>query len=302
MDLKSIHVVGGPMVRATTAEMADAESQLWITFPRGYREYVTTLGEGVLGGSFVRVYPPWRVLRELAPWRERVRKYWFWEKGRKLLPKERAIESVILGDTVGGDELVFHPGKPDRLFVLPRQRETIFEAGADLLTAVEWMCGSGKLTKRFTERDFEPFDSRKEKTRPEKSDKTRAEPEDTLEATVASLQKWSGRHGLAKAVQRGFKEWLANYDEPILGLRKTKVKKEKIKPVLKDQVLVFQPEKYTEPRVVITLTLVDSESGAHVGEYQLSTQLDGEIEGTGVSLMYPQAVALAENWFGLAVE
>src|SRR5947209_9621257 len=149
MDLKTIRVVGGPLVLASAAEVADAESQLWITFPQGYRAYVTTLGEGVLGGSFVRVYPPWRILRELAEWRDRIRKYWFWDKGRKLLPKERALEAVIVGDTVNGDELVFHPGRPDRLFVLPRDSETIYEAGSDLLPAVEWICASGKLTERF---------------------------------------------------------------------------------------------------------------------------------------------------------
>jgi hypothetical protein len=223
------------------------------------------------------------------------------DKGRKLLPKERALESVILGDTVSGDELVFHPGKPDRLFALPRESEKIFDAGRDLLAAVEWMCGSGKLTKRFTERDFERFDSRKEKAsgRPAAA---LAGPADTLDPTVADLQKWAERRGLVKAAQKSFKEWLGERDEPILGLQKKKVKKEKIKAVLKDQVLVFQPEKYTRPRVITTLTLIDSESGAHVGEYQLDSELDGKEMGGGESLMYPQAVALAENWLGLVQE
>ena len=43
-------------------------------------------------------------------------------------------------------------------------------------------------------------------------------------------------------------------------------------------------------------------SGAHVGEYQLFTQLDGRIMGSGEALMYPQAVALAQNWLGLVLE
>jgi hypothetical protein len=301
MDLKTIRVVGGPLVRATAAAVADAESQLWITFPKGYREYITTLGEGVLGGSFVRIYPPWRILRELAEWRERIRKHWFWDKGRKLLPKERALESVIQGDTASGDELVFHPGKPDRLFVLPRESEKIFDAGSDLLAAVEWMCDSGKLTKRFTERDFEPFDTRREKA-PGRPATAEAGPADTLDAAVADLQKWAERHGLAKAAQKSFKEWLAARAEPIFGLQKKKAKKGKIKATFKDQVLVFQPEKYSQPQVVTTLTLIDSETGFHLGEYQLFAQLDGAISGGGDALMYPQAVAFAENWLGLVQE
>jgi hypothetical protein len=297
MDLKKIRVVGGPLVRATVADVADTENRLWVTFPGGYREYVTTLGEGMLGGSFVRVYPPWRILRELSAWRERIRQYWFWDKGRKVLPKERALEAVIVADTVNGDELVFHPGRPDRLFVLPRDSEKVYEAGTDLLAAVEWMCSSGKLTEPFTERRFEPFDTRKQKAPAGPSEKATAEPE-ALDATVATLQQWAERHGLVKAVQKSCKEWIKSHDEPILGMRKKEVKKDKIKATLKDQVLVFQPEKYTQPRVVTTLTLTDGETGFPFGEYHLSTGLDGKVEGYGVLLEYPRAEALAEQYLG----
>ena len=54
-----------PLVLATPADVTKAENELWITFPKGYREYVTILGEGVLGGSFVRDYPPWRIFATL---------------------------------------------------------------------------------------------------------------------------------------------------------------------------------------------------------------------------------------------
>jgi hypothetical protein len=100
---------GEPLVRADLSEVRNLEAQLWISFPDGYTEYVTMLGEGVLGGTFVRIYPPWRIARELEAWRSRIRKYWFWDAGREVLPKERAVECVIIGDTWDGDELVFHP-------------------------------------------------------------------------------------------------------------------------------------------------------------------------------------------------
>jgi hypothetical protein len=79
-----------------------------------YREYITGLGEGVLG-SFIRIYPTWRIESELAEWRSRINKYWFWDAGKDLLPKERALEFVIIGDTVNGDEIVFHPFRRNRL-------------------------------------------------------------------------------------------------------------------------------------------------------------------------------------------
>lgn len=299
MDLKEIVVVGGPLVPAKAADVSDAESQLWISFPDGYRDYITTLGEGVLGGSFVRVYPPWRILSELTEWRERLRQYWFWDKGKKILPKERALEAVIVADTVNGDELIFHRGRPDRLFVLPHESEKVFEIEGDFLTALDWVCDSGKLTKRFTERNFEPFDSRKKK--PSARPAAGAEPAaaDSLDSTVASVLKWSEQHGVAKAAQKSFKDWLSKYDKPIFGGQKKEVKKEKIKAAVKEQVLIFQPEKYRTPRVLTTLTLTDGETGFWFGEFHFSTQLDGKTEGHGWNLMHLSIPFLAEQFMGI---
>jgi hypothetical protein len=259
---------------------------------------VTILGEGVLGGSFVRVYPPWRVLIELTERRDRIRKFWFWEKGEKTLPKERALESVIVADTVNGDELIFHPGKPDRLFVLPVEKDQIFEAGSDLLAAVEWMCASGKLTKRFTERNFEPFDSRKEKKRPAATaGTTQSGSKDTLDETVAALQKWVERHGLVKAAQKRFKEWLEKQTEPLIGMDRKVVRKDKTKVKLKEHVLVL-PDKYPAPQVQTTLYLVDSETSRYFGEFQLFAALDGTIQTGGAMLSLVQAQALARSYLG----
>ncbi len=77
-----------------------------------------------------------------------------------MLSKEQALQSVIIGDTVDGDELIVHPDNPDRIYVLPRNSEDIYVAGDGLPAAIEWLCGSGTLTEAFSERNFEPFDSR----------------------------------------------------------------------------------------------------------------------------------------------
>jgi hypothetical protein len=65
LHINDIQVSGMPLVLAKPPEVNALESQLWITFPDGYREYVTKLGERVLG-LFVRVYPPWRILKGLS--------------------------------------------------------------------------------------------------------------------------------------------------------------------------------------------------------------------------------------------
>jgi hypothetical protein len=206
---------------------------------------------------------------------------------------------VIVADTVNGDELIFHPGKPDRLFVLPVEKEQIFEAGSDLPAAIEWMCASGKLTKRFTERNFEPLDSRKEKKRPVASagTTTQSGSKDTLEETVAALQKRVERHGLVKAAQKRFKEWLEKQTEPLIGMDRKVVRKDKTKVKLKEHVLVL-PDKYPAPQVQTTLYLVDSEKSCYFGEFQLFTALDGTIQTGGAMLSLVQAKALARSYLG----
>lgn len=122
MKLEDIRIVGEPLVLATPADVDGLESRLWIAFPEGYRDYVTRLGEGILGGSFIRIYPPWRIENEIAEWRRRINKYWFWDEGRHVLPKECALECVIIGDTRSGDEIVFHPVHQSPVRNATRQR------------------------------------------------------------------------------------------------------------------------------------------------------------------------------------
>lgn len=116
---------------------------------------------GVKGRGIV--YPPRRILsgdNNLAEWRKRIDEYWFWDPGRDVLTKAQALESVIIGDTFDGDEIIVHPGERERIYVLPHNSENIHVAGLGLAAAVEWLCSSGILTAAFADRNFEPFDSR----------------------------------------------------------------------------------------------------------------------------------------------
>jgi hypothetical protein len=76
------------------------------------------------------------------------------------LTKQEALASVIVGDTLAGDELIVNPVKSERIFILPRDFEEIFEAGDGLPAAIEWLCSSGTLCEAFSDRNFEPFSTR----------------------------------------------------------------------------------------------------------------------------------------------
>lgn len=160
--LSDVTVIGGPLARASQSEVDSLERELGVQFPSGYREYVTILGQGVLGGCYVRVYPPWEILRSsnsFKHWRERIQSQWFWSDS-PLLDRPAAAECILIGDTVDGDEIVFHPRQPEEIFVFPRHEEKIIAAGLGLFEAIDWLCESGILTEAFEERDFEPFDTR----------------------------------------------------------------------------------------------------------------------------------------------
>ena len=259
MKIDDIQVIGKKRVLAKAKDVEAFESERWLKFPAGYREFITTLGEGVLGGTFVRVYPPWRIEKELDEWRQRINKFWFWDKGRKLLPKERALECVILGDTLNGDELVFHPMRPNQLFVLPRDSENNFLAGDDLLSTVEWMCSSGKLTKRFAERQFEPFDSRKEEPQRASGSKKSVDPEgESLDDIIEMGKRWAKRHAARKSAKEKFDDYFKDYLSEI---------KDKAGSLLCEAVIVVGDDWPFSPGYVAMYRVKDNASGLDLGIY-----------------------------------
>jgi hypothetical protein len=210
-----------------------------------------------LGGAFVRIYPPWRIDKELIDWRRRINKYWFWEKSRKLLPKERALECVIIGDTMNGDELIFHPTRSNRLIVLPRDSEKAVVAGSNVWEAVEWMCNSGKLTEPFSERHFEPFDTRKAARQDRK--KEVADPEgESLDEIVSLGRDWSKRRNALKAAQKELRD---------------QVGKEK-KTTLLYEALVLEGKYPYEPGYLAVFRVDDKPSGLEVGTFRWSMTED----------------------------
>jgi hypothetical protein len=128
MTLDDIHPVSPQRFYNDPAAVDAAEKQLGTRLPAGYRDFITCFGEGILG-VYVRVYPPHQILEGdngVTEWRKRIDEYWFWDEGKDVLTKEKALEFIIVADTMDGDEVVFHPSEPDRLYVLPRYEEGVY--------------------------------------------------------------------------------------------------------------------------------------------------------------------------------
>ena len=150
-----IYLVSKKLVLSRHDEVAAAEQAIWSSFPPGYTEFVTQLGDGELT-TWVRINPPARIQASFQVFQERLKEYFFWESGRDVLPQERVVECIPLGSTMNGDELIFHPSDVRRILALPRNDEAILEIGSSLPEAIEWLFRSGVLTKSMELKAFRP--------------------------------------------------------------------------------------------------------------------------------------------------
>jgi len=140
---------------AENEEILACEKTLNITFDEDYKEYVSTYGSGILGGTYVRIYLPETIILTMDEWKNRITEYWFWDEGKDVLSKQEVLNSVRIGDTYDGDEIIL---LKNEYFILPRHSEMICKAGNTLEETIKWLCSSGILTEAFSEREFEPFD------------------------------------------------------------------------------------------------------------------------------------------------
>ncbi|HET9229809.1 MAG TPA: hypothetical protein VFO00_00885 [Vitreimonas sp.] len=149
-----------PLVGVPDAEVVASEQAIGGCFPTGYRAFITRFGRGVLGG-LVRIYAPADIANgpnNVREWRNRIDEYWFWDASAELLPKARALQCICIADTVGGDELVFHPSEPDRLYVMAHDFDEAYLASTTgLEAAVDWFFTSGVIDQPFENDSFEPY-------------------------------------------------------------------------------------------------------------------------------------------------
>jgi hypothetical protein len=153
-----VYLVFDDLRTVTPAEVAAGAARLGLTFPDGYAEYMAELGEGTLS-DYIRIWPPRRIEKELPEHRRFWSENFCWDEDGPLTPA-RTGETVLLGDTLDGNRLVFHPDRPDDLFVLPRHDDQIYRIGPGLDAAINWLCDSGVLDQTITFRYFEPYGER----------------------------------------------------------------------------------------------------------------------------------------------
>lgn len=144
LRLEILEVTGAPHP-ATKRALERLRAGLAKQLPDGYEDMMRAVGPGVLRHT-VRVHGPRQILGEVAEWRRRIKKYWFWGKG-PLLSKSAAQKAVRIADTLDGDELVFVPSEPDTLLMLPREDEEV-----QLLSRTGLLSALARIIKRDSAR------------------------------------------------------------------------------------------------------------------------------------------------------
>lgn len=141
-------------LRVASDEDVDVlESEYKISMPRGYREYVITLGLGEYC-DFVRIKLPFQILEEQAEYRNFIKRFYDdWEIPEEILPVEKALECIEIGTTNVGDTIIFHPANPDELFALPRH-DYVFLILGDFYQALDYLC---EINRNDDENQFQEF-------------------------------------------------------------------------------------------------------------------------------------------------
>lgn len=157
MSFRDVYRVSNSLEVVTEEEVRAVERDLGVTFPAGYLEYVTTLGKGVYCG-YVHVFMPTQIQQAYQQKQTEWETNLGWPAGEKILSRKQVVESFILAETTDGDDLIFHPQQPDKLFVLANTDAMIYDVGADLEEALNWLYEAGVLTPHS---NFKYFHSQK---------------------------------------------------------------------------------------------------------------------------------------------
>jgi hypothetical protein len=138
MAFEDVYLVSEKLILTPGAELDELQKWMAAPLPRGYREYMTTLGVGTYC-DLVQVLTPAQVREARDERREFVREYYlqFWGENETSLALEEAVGGVFFASTCDGDEVYYLPDK-GRLFVLPRHDDVVYWLEVGFADPLDW--------------------------------------------------------------------------------------------------------------------------------------------------------------------
>jgi hypothetical protein len=128
-----IYRVGKKPSLLSVESIVKAEKDLGFTFPMGYKEYVTELGNGYYC-EIANVYFPEQIVENYKNhWEQWSEEYW-WES--ELWTREIARQCMPIAHSLNGDHLLFH-AQSEQFYYLNRGTIEVFKAGSTLQNALD---------------------------------------------------------------------------------------------------------------------------------------------------------------------
>jgi len=150
----AVYRVSTRLVTIPESHVVALEQILGIPLPHGYYTFMTTLGLGIYC-DVVALFPPEQILAEYTEevdgWAS------FWENPDAVLSREQLQVSIPLGKSIEGDQIIFCPTYPERLFVLPRHDNVIYWIPEGFKALLHWVSAAGVINEQPAFTYFEPF-------------------------------------------------------------------------------------------------------------------------------------------------
>ncbi len=146
------------LVPRSEAEIDSLEDLVKSKMPKGYRKFMTTLGDGELAGGDIQIQSPRSIALTIRPWRRSfVKDNQDLERIFTMNWASQCIR-VATSNTIAGD-LVFHPDDPDRIVFVPRDDcDPVQTAGIGLFEALSWVFSVALYGASTVPRlSFEPY-------------------------------------------------------------------------------------------------------------------------------------------------
>jgi hypothetical protein len=146
---QNVYLVSKKLQTVSPADLDSLEASLGVPLPLGYRQYMTTLGEGTYSDC-VYAFVPAKV-RESQTQKQNMfggtdPHGWFWPGNDQVLTYQEAMAGIYCGVTNDGDLLIYCPHKNSRLFLLPRHDPTIHWLPSGFNDPMEWSILHGRST------------------------------------------------------------------------------------------------------------------------------------------------------------
>lgn len=120
-----------PARLASDEDIQAFEARMDIALPPDHREFLKTLGEGVLFNHF-RIFGLDKIEAEAEDFQRRWQTSFLWDGPDSALSKDQMGSCVIIGDNFNGDELALSRDCPGEILYFPQDARQIRRLGPSL--------------------------------------------------------------------------------------------------------------------------------------------------------------------------